>query len=92
MPTSNYSLRFEEQPEKDLAKLDQNTRLRIIRATYLLSQNPRPPKAKKIVGFNYWRIRVGDYRVIYEIRGDELVILVIRIGHRRNVYRGLPKD
>jgi mRNA interferase RelE/StbE len=52
-----------------------------------LESNPRPPDVKKLKGRNAWRIRVGDYRVIYEIHDRELHILVITVGHRREVYR-----
>lgn len=52
-----------------------------------LESNPRSPDVKKLKGRNAWRIRVGDYRVIYEIHDRELHILVITVGHRREVYR-----
>jgi len=90
LPTSKYTIRLEEKPRKELAKFDENSRLRIARAINLLASNPHPPKAKRVVGFNYWRIRIGDYRIIYEILNDELVIVVVRLGHRRNVYKRLP--
>jgi mRNA interferase RelE/StbE len=53
----------------------------------LLSENPIPPKAKKLSGRNGYRIRVGDFRIIYEIQKSILVVLVIDIGHRREIYR-----
>ena len=52
-----------------------------------LEANPRPPDVKKLKGRPAWRIRVGDYRVIYEIHDRELQILVITVGHRREIYR-----
>ena len=56
----------------------------------LLTTNPRPSKAIQMVGFeNFWRLRVGDFRVIYTVRDQELVILVVSIGHRKDVYRKL---
>lgn len=51
-----------------------------------LETNPRPPDVKKLTGRDAWRIRVGDYRVIYEIHDRVLQIIVIAIGHRREVY------
>jgi mRNA interferase RelE/StbE len=55
-----------------------------------LAENPRPPGAKALKhGAGRWRIRVGDYRVIYRIEDDRLVVLVIKIGHRREVYWNL---
>lgn len=54
----------------------------------MLAENPRPPKATKLVGFrNRWRVRSGDYRILYEIHDDALTMLVIRVAHRRQVYR-----
>ena len=53
-----------------------------------LETNPRPPGVKKLQGEEgIWRLRVGDYRVLYTIQHQELVILVLKIGHRREVYR-----
>lgn len=70
-------------------KLDPQARRRIQAALELLASEPRPPAATRLVGGSgEWRIRTGDYRIIYEIHGDQLLILVLRIGHRREVYRG----
>jgi mRNA interferase RelE/StbE len=52
-----------------------------------LASNPHPPGAKKLQGEEAYRIRVGDYRVVYEIKGKQLIVLVLRIGHRRDIYR-----
>jgi len=52
-----------------------------------LESNPRPPDVKKLKGRAAWRVRVGDYRIIYEIHDRELVVIVVTIGHRREVYR-----
>ena len=63
-------------------------RLRIEGVVALLAENPRPPRATKLVGHrNRWRVRAGDYRILYEIHDDVLTILVIRVAHRREVYR-----
>lgn len=54
-----------------------------------LEANPRPPGAKKLRGeSDLWRVRVGDYRILYSIEEARLVVLVVKIGHRREVYRG----
>ena len=74
---------------KDLRALDDKTRRRILRALVALEVNPRPPGAKKLRGESeLWRVRVGDYRILYSIEEARLVVLVIKIGHRREVYRG----
>jgi len=86
LTNSKFEIRYAERALKQLNKLDPETRRRIAGATKILSAHPFPPKAKRIIGFNYWRIRVGDYRIIYEISESELIILVVRVGHRKNVY------
>ncbi len=74
---------------RQLRKLDPQARRRIQAAVELLASEPRPPAATRLVGGSgEWRIRTGDYRIIYEIHDDRLLILVLRIGHRREVYRG----
>jgi mRNA interferase RelE/StbE len=65
-------------------------RQRIRRALRALREAPRPPGAKLLSGDRrqrIWRIRVADYRVLYEIRDDRLLVLVIRVGHRKQAYR-----
>jgi mRNA interferase RelE/StbE len=52
-----------------------------------LGANPRPPGCKKLTGVNAWRIRAGDWRVIYQIHDSRLIVLVIRVGHRREIYK-----
>lgn len=52
-----------------------------------LTQTPRPPGCLKLSGRNGWRIRIGNYRVIYEINDSEITVLVLDIGHRRDIYR-----
>jgi mRNA interferase RelE/StbE len=71
---------------KQIAKLDKNIGKRISEAITALGGNPRPPGSKKLVGVDAWRIRIGDWRVIYQIQDDRLIVLVVRVGHRREVY------
>jgi mRNA interferase RelE/StbE len=52
-----------------------------------LCEEPRPSGCKKLAGSDYWRIRIGDYRVLYSIEDAKLTVLVVRVGHRREVYR-----
>jgi len=75
---------------RQLRKLDRTTQLRIQAAIELLAANPRPPGAKKLVGGDgEWRVRLGDYRIIYEIHDRRLLVLVVSVGHRREIYRSL---
>jgi mRNA interferase RelE/StbE len=71
---------------RQLRKLDKVMGKRLSQAITTLGDNPRPPGSKKLVGIDVWRIRVGDWRVIYQIHDDRLIVLVVRIGHRREIY------
>jgi mRNA interferase RelE/StbE len=82
-----YAVTILRPAQKRLAKLDARMRNRIASAIHALADNPRPPDCKKLVGRPAWRIRVGTYRVIYEIQDSELLVLVVTIAHRREVYR-----
>lgn len=74
---------------KDLRALDDRTRRRIFRAIMALEVNPRPSGAKKLRGeSDLWRVRVGNYRILYSVEEARLVVLVVKVGHRREVYRG----
>ncbi|QNE36782.1 type II toxin-antitoxin system RelE family toxin [Leifsonia shinshuensis] len=73
---------------RELRKLDPPARRRIQAAIEILADVPRPPAAKPLVASGgAWRVRVGDYRIVYDIEDDRLVILVLRVAHRREVYR-----
>ena len=83
-----YRVLLERAAEKDLARLSSPIRDRIIVAIRALAANPRPPGCRKLTGSeNDWRIRVGDYRVVYEISDEIRIVRVNRIRHRREVYR-----
>jgi mRNA interferase RelE/StbE len=86
-----YELRFRPAALRQLRKLDSQTARRIKSAIEPLRTEPRPHGVKALTGQHGWlRIRVGDYRIVYEVRDDELVVLVIQIGHRSQVYDRLP--
>ena len=73
---------------RQLRKLDPGARRRIQGAIELLAEQPRPGGAKKMVGGDgEWRVRTGDYRIVYEIHDDVLLVLVVAVGHRRETYR-----
>jgi mRNA interferase RelE/StbE len=83
-----YRVLLERGAEKDLARLSSQIHNRVIAAIQALANNPRPSACRKLVGSkNDWRIRVGDYRVIYEIADEIRVVRVNRVRHRREVYR-----
>ena len=73
---------------RQLRKLDPAVRRRIQAAIELLADNPRPPTATRLVGGSgEWRVRTGDYRIVYEIQDNILLVLVLAVGHGREVYR-----
>lgn len=85
---AQYSVGYDPTASKELGKLDRQIARRIARAISALAANPRPAGCRRLVGYDeLWRIRVGDYRVIYTIRDDELIVLALRIAHRGDVYR-----
>ncbi len=81
----NFELKIKRSAQKALAKIEAQQRKQIIESMRKLSTNPRPAGCKKLSGRDAWRIRVGNYRVIYEIHDNELLILVVVIGHRKRV-------
>ena len=73
--------------QRSLNDLDRPLRRRVASRIDALREDPRPQGATKLVGSKYWRIRVGDYRVVYDIEDAQLIVLVIEVGHRREIYR-----
>jgi mRNA interferase RelE/StbE len=69
-----------------LKKLDPPVRRRIQGTIALLAQDPRPPAARKLQGRDALRVRVGDYRIIYTVEDDVLLVVVVTLGHRKDVY------
>ena len=82
-----YRIEIRKQAQKDLARIERKDGQKIAAAIDALAQNPRPAGCKKQRNREGWRIRVGEYRVLYSIQEERLLILVVRIGHRREVYR-----
>lgn len=83
-----YRVEVAPPAARQLRKLDPAARRRIQAAVELLTQDPRPAGAKKLAGGGgEWRVRTGDYRIIYEVRDQVLVVLVLAVRHRREVYR-----
>ena len=88
MAEPEWSVVLAPAARRQLAALPADIQRRVGRVIDGLAAQPRPHAAKLLSGDgSIWRVRVGDYRVLYEIRGVALVVLVVRIGHRREVYR-----
>ncbi|HEY0552599.1 MAG TPA: type II toxin-antitoxin system RelE/ParE family toxin [Verrucomicrobiae bacterium] len=83
-----YRVDVRPEPQKFLRKLrDEELAARLVAAMRALASNPRPTGCKKLKGNDLWRIRVSDYRILYQIHDRVLVVLVVSIGHRSDVYR-----
>ena len=82
-----YQVRLAPAAVRQLRTLDPPGRRRVQAAIDLLAENPRPPGARQLVGgAGEWRVRTGDFRIIYDIRDEELLVLVVKVGHRRDLY------
>ena len=80
-----YNLKIQKNAQKSLSKISEPFQTKIIDKIYALANDPYY-NAKKLTGREAYRIRIGNYRVIYEIDNSELVILVVNIGHRKDIY------
>ncbi|MDR0783622.1 MAG: type II toxin-antitoxin system RelE/ParE family toxin [Propionibacteriaceae bacterium] len=84
----SYQVQLTPAAARQLRKMDRPGILRVQAAIDLLAGDPRPPGARKLVGgAGEWRVRTGDYRIIYEVHERVLRVLVIVIGHRRDIYQ-----
>lgn len=81
-----YRVELSSVAEKQLEKLASAVRRRLWEHILKLGEVPRPPGCKKMKGDDSWRIRVGDYRVVYDIVDAHLLVLVLKVDHRRQVY------
>jgi mRNA interferase RelE/StbE len=85
-----YAVQYDPRAAKELAKLERPVARRIVKVVDALGEQPRPQSARRLVGYpGLWRVRIGDYRVVYAIKDAELVVLALRVAHRSNVYRNL---
>jgi mRNA interferase RelE/StbE len=82
-----YQIEFAPRAYRQFKKLERDTQREILSRIEGLSTNPRPSGVKKLASVqNLYLIRIGDYRVIYEIRDRALIVIVVKVGHRRDVY------
>jgi mRNA interferase RelE/StbE len=84
---ASYSLRIKRSAEKELRRIPKADLRRIVERMERLATEPRPPGCEKLFAENVYRVRQGDYRVLYSVDDEEGVIKIIKIGHRREVYR-----
>ena len=72
---------------KALKKVPREAQIKIAGAIQSLANNPRPAQSLKLVDSIYCRIRCGNYRVIYEVQDDKLIIIILKVGHRKDIYK-----
>jgi mRNA interferase RelE/StbE len=83
-----YAVEFAPGAEREFRKLAREVQLGLRPRIDALGYDPRPAGAKKLKGTgDLWRIRAGDYRIVYQIRNQIMVVLIVRVAHRREVYR-----
>ncbi len=83
----SYSLKIKRSAERELRKIPSRDLSRIVKSIQALSTNLRPVGCQKLAEYEGYRVRQGDYRIVYTIDDDTKVVEVLRIGHRRDVYR-----
>jgi mRNA interferase RelE/StbE len=83
----NYTIEVSRSAERSFEKLPKEIYLRVREKLVLLKQKPRPPGVVKLRGEPAWRIRVGTYRIVYEIDDERKHIIITAVGHRREIYR-----
>jgi len=83
----SYEINIHSPAKKSLCRLPENVQTRIARSMFALAENPRPVGVVKLNGREGWRIRIGDYRVIYTIDDAKKEVVIYAIGHRREIYR-----
>jgi mRNA interferase RelE/StbE len=84
---ASYRLTFKKSVTKDFRSIPKNDVPRILKRIEALADDPRPVGSEKLSGQERFRVRQGMYRIIYEIQNEELMIIVVKVGHRREVYR-----
>ena len=82
-----YRLEFTPGADRQFRKLPKQVQAHLSPHITALTQNPRPPGAEKLTGEEGYRLRVGDYCILYEVHDKVLLVLVVKVGHRREVYR-----
>jgi len=84
---ANYKLAFKQSVAKDLRRIPNKDVARILQRIQGLQANPRPVGSEKLSGQERYRIRQGEYRIIYEVTDELFVVTVVKVGHRKQVYR-----
>jgi mRNA interferase RelE/StbE len=83
----SYRIVIKKSAAKEIERIAKNDRIRIIEKIKSLSQDPHPTGSKKLSGQEKYRMRQGNYRILYQLIDDELIINVVKVGHRQDVYK-----
>jgi mRNA interferase RelE/StbE len=84
---AEYRIYFRESVEKDLAAIPKNDLKKILQRIKVLTGNPRPSGGEKLTGQERYRVRQGHYRIVYSIQDRELTVWIVKVGHRKDIYR-----
>ncbi len=84
---ATYSVQIKKSAQKEIKALPSSDKERILVKIRALAENPRGPDSKKLSGEEKYRVRVGVYRILYEIQDSVLIIMIVRVAHRKDVYR-----
>ena len=82
-----YKIEIKKSVLKDFDSIPKKDLQRIVAAIKTLADNPHPPQSKKLSGLEQYRLRQGDYRILYSIRDDVLTVYVVAVGHRKEIYK-----
>lgn len=85
--TGSYSVLVKRDAERELRRLPKGDLQRVVARIAALAGDPRPPAAKKLSTLERYRIRQGDWRILYEVDDEDRVVTVVKVGHRKDVYR-----
>jgi len=84
---AGYKVLFKASVEKDLAAIPKKDLKKILKRIEGLVENPRPSGCEKLTGQERYRLRQGRYRIVYSIQDDDLTVWVVKVGHRKDIYR-----
>ena len=87
MKVVNYKIQIKSSAKKELAKLPKKDLQKVVNKILSLSSNPRPAGCEKLSTEEKYRLRQGNYRIIYSVEDKQVVVVVVKIGHRKDVYR-----
>jgi mRNA interferase RelE/StbE len=82
-----FKVEFKPSVWKDLEGIPKTDRIKILKRITALAEDPQPPGSKKLTGSERYRIRQGNYRILYAIENDRVVVVIVKIGHRREIYK-----